>query len=311
MTYLNSFNNILDLIGNTKVIRLNRVIPENHAAVWAKLELFNPGGSIKDRICLNILNSAETEGIIDPKTHVIVEATSGNTGIALALACKVKGYKLILTMPDDMSYERKQILNAYGTELVLTPSKDKMEGAIKKAQEIASKLPNSYMPKQFENPYNPMAHSQTTAIEFLDQITGEIDGFVASVSTGGSITGVGHVLRKKFPDIKIFAVEPYECAVLSGEKPDNHQIQGIGPGFIPKVLNKDIYDDILKIKSGDARDFTNEIAKKEGLLIGISSGAVGLASKIIAKKLGNSKQVVTIFSDSGERYLSTDLFSKN
>lgn len=311
MSYTKSFNNILDLIGNTKVIRLNRVIPKNHATVWAKLELFNPGGSIKDRICLNILNTAEKKGIIDPKTHVIVEATSGNTGIGLALACKVKGYKLILTMPDDMSYERKQVLSAYGTELVLTPATDKMEGAIKKAEEIADELPNSYMTKQFENIFNPQAHAETTATEFIDQIDGKIDAFIASVSTGGSITGVGSVLRKKFPDIHIFAVEPYECAVLSGETAHNHDIQGIGPGFVPKALNKDIYDDILKIKSDDAKKFTNEIAKKEGLLIGVSSGAVGLASKMIAGKLGNSKQVATIFSDSGERYLSTDLFSKN
>ncbi|MCH7927776.1 MAG: cysteine synthase A [Deltaproteobacteria bacterium] len=311
MTYSNSFNNILDLIGSTKVIRLCRVIPANYATVWAKLELFNPGGSIKDRICLNMLTAAEKQGLINPKTHTIVEATSGNTGIGLALTCKVKGYKLILTMPDDMSYERKQVLRAYGTQLILTPAKDKLKGAMKKAEQIASELPNSYMPKQFENPYNPQTHSNTTATELLSQIPGKIDAFVASISTGGSITGIGHVLRKKFPNIKIFAVEPYECAVLSGEKPQNHDIQGIGPGFIPKVLDSDIYDDILKIKSEDAKDFTKEIAKKEGLLIGVSSGAVGLASKTIAKKLGKSKQVATIFSDSGERYLSTDLFNKN
>ena len=311
MTHTNSFNNILDTIGSTKVIRLGRVIPENYATVWAKLEFFNPGGSIKDRICLNILNAAEKKGIIDPKIHVIVEATSGNTGIGLALACKVKGYKLILTMPDDMSYERIQVLKAYGTELVLTPAKDKMTGAIRKAEEIASNTQNSYMPKQFENPDNTEAHTKTTAIELLSQIPGQIDAFVASISTGGSITGIGSVLRKKFPNIKIFAVEPYECAVLSGEKPANHEIQGIGPGFVPKVLDKNIYDDILKIKSEDAKNFTKEIAKKEGLLIGVSSGAVGLASKMIAKKLGKSKQVATIFSDSGERYLSTDLFNKN
>ncbi len=212
-------------------------------------------------------------------------------------------------MPEDMSYERKQVLRAYGTELVLTPAGDKMEGAIKKAEQIAAQIPDSFMPKQFDNPDNPESHSNTTANELIEQIPGSIDSLVVSVSTGGSITGVGSVLRKKYPNISIYAVEPYECAVLSGEKPHKHQIQGIGQGFIPNVLDKNIYDDILKIKSEEAKEFTREIARKEGLLIGISSGAVGLASKRVAKDLGSSKNVATIFSDSGERYLSTDLFN--
>lgn len=308
MSHTHTINGILDLIGNTKIIRLNRVIPQDHAVVWAKLEQFNPGGSIKDRISIKIIEEAEKQGLISPGKHTIVEATSGNTGIGLALACKVKGYKLIITMPEDMSYERRQVLGAYGAEVILTPSELKMTGAINKAEEIASERPDTFMTRQFENPDNPKSHSETTANEILEQVPGKIDAIVVSISTGGSITGIGNVLRSRFPDLKIYAVEPFECAVLSGEEPHSHKIQGIGAGFVPKVLDKDILDDIIKIKSEEAREFTKEIASKEGLLVGISSGACALASKIVAGRLGSPAQVVTIFSDSGERYLSTDLF---
>ena len=308
MSYISSFSSILDLIGNTKLIRLNRVIPDDHATVWAKLEQFNPGGSIKDRICIEILEQAEQHGLITPSKHTIVEATNGSTGIGLALLCKIKGYKLILTMPEDMSYEKQQVLKAYGTKLILTQAKDKMIGAIKKAEQVAAELPDSFMPKQFENPLNPQAHFSSTAKEIISQLPVNIDALVVSVNTGGSITGIGKALRQKFPKLLIYAVEPYESAVLSGNTSQKHEIQGIGAGFIPQVLDQNIYDEIIKIKSYDAKEFTKEIARKEGLLIGISSGACGLASKLIAKKLGISKNVVTIFSDSGERYLSTDVF---
>lgn len=311
MSYPYTFDNILELIGQTPVIRLNKVIPKHAANVWAKLELLNPGGSIKDRICLNMINAAENQNLISPGKNIIVEATSGNTGIGLALVCKLKGYKLILTMPEDMSIERQQLLKAYGAEPILTNSNDKMEGAINKAKEITNELNNAYMLNQFDNINNPQVHFSTTGPELYDQIPGTIDAFVAGVSTGGCISGVGNFLKQKYPDIKLFAVEPYECAVLSGKKPDIHDIQGIGAGFVPKNLNTNIYDDVIQIKSKDAKLFTKEIARKEGLLVGISSGATALASKELAEQLGPNKQVATIFCDSGERYLSTELFNNN
>lgn len=304
-------NSVLELIGDTPVIRLKKVVPKKAATVWAKLENLNPAGSIKERICLRMIEAAEKEGRISPGRSLIVEPTSGNTGIGLALVCAVKGYRLILTMPDDMSMERRLLLAAYGAELVLTPAEEKMEGAVRKAEEIVRKNPDAFMPQQFKNPANPEAHRLTTGPEILEQIPGEIHAFVAGVGTGGTITGVGEVLRKRFPNIHIVAVEPAESAVLSGKEANVHDIQGIGAGFIPDTLNTGIYDEVITITGKEAKAFTKAIAREEGLLVGISAGAAGLAALRVAERLGQGKQVVTIFCDTGERYLSTDVFKEN
>jgi cysteine synthase A len=301
-------DNILDLIGGTPIIRLNKVVPEGSAAVWAKLENLNPAGSVKERICLRMIEAAERSGAIEPGKSVIVEPTSGNTGIGLALVCAVKGYRLILTMPDDMSLERRQLLTAYGAELVLTPASEQMGGALRRAEELLKENPGSFMPQQFRNRENPATHREGTGPEILEQMEGEIDAFVAGVGTGGTVTGVGEILRRKFPGIYIAAVEPEESAVLSGGKPHVHEIQGIGAGFVPEILNRGIYDEVIRISGKEAKSFTRELAVKEGLLIGISAGAAGAAALKVAKKLGKGKNVVTIFCDTGERYLSTGLF---
>ena len=307
---LRSVNSVLDLIGNTPVIRLKKTVPEMAATVWAKLENLNPAGSVKERICLNMIEVAEREGKIRPGKSVIVEPTSGNTGIGLALLCAVKGYRLILTMPDDMSLERRLLLAAYGAELVLTPAEEKMEGAVRAAENIVKEDPNAFMPQQFKNQANPEAHRLTTGPEILEQVPGEIHAFVSGVGTGGTITGVGEILRRHFPQIHIVAVEPAESAVLSGKEPHVHDIQGIGAGFVPDILNTKIYDEIMTISGREARAFTKLLAKEEGLLVGISAGAAGLAAVRIAERLGPSKQVVTIFCDTGERYLSTEVFKE-
>jgi len=301
-------DSILDLIGGTPIIKLNNVVPEGSADVWAKLENLNPAGSVKERICLRMIDAAEEAGVIEPGKSVIVEPTSGNTGIGLALVCAVKGYRLILTMPDDMSLERRQLLTAYGAEVVLTPASEQMEGAVRRAGEILGEHPFSFMPQQFGNRENPSAHREGTGPEILEQMGGRIDAFVAGVGTGGTITGTGETLRRNFPDIYIAAVEPEESAVLSGGKPHVHEIQGIGAGFIPEILNRDIYDEVIRISGGEAKSFARDLALKEGLLIGISAGAAGAAAVKVAKKLGKGKTVVTIFCDTGERYLSTGLF---
>ncbi|HXG30409.1 MAG TPA: cysteine synthase A, partial [Thermodesulfobacteriota bacterium] len=264
-------NSVLELIGDTPVIRLKKVVPKKAATVWAKLENLNPAGSIKERICLRMIEAAEKEGRISPGRSLIVEPTSGNTGIGLALVCAVKGYRLILTMPDDMSMERRLLLAAYGAELVLTPAEEKMEGAVRKAEEIVRKNPDAFMPQQFKNPANPEAHRLTTGPEILEQIPGEIHAFVAGVGTGGTITGVGEVLRKRFPSIHIVAVEPAESAVLSGKEANVHDIQGIGAGFIPDTLNTGIYDEVITITGKEAKAFTKAIVREEGLLVGISA----------------------------------------
>ena len=311
MKNFSTVNSVLDLIGRTPVIKLNKVVPRRAATVWAKLENLNPAGSIKERICLKMIEVAEQERKITPGKSVIVEPTSGNTGIGLALVCAVKGYRLILTMPDDMSLERRLLLGAYGVELILTPAEEKMEGAVQRAEAIVRENPDAFMPQQFKNPANPHVHALTTGPEILEQIPGEIHAFVAGVGTGGTITGVGEVLRKRFPSIHIVAVEPTESAVLSGKKPNVHDIQGIGAGFIPEILNTRIYDELMTISGREAKAFTKLIAKEEGLLVGISAGAAGLAAVRVAERLGQGKQVVTIFCDTGERYLSTDVFSEN
>jgi cysteine synthase A len=303
-------DNILDLIGDTYIIKLNRLIPKSSATVWAKLENLNPAGSVKERICLGMIEAAEREKKIHPSRTVVVEPTSGNTGIGLALVCAVKGYRLILTMPDDMSIERRLLFAAYGVELILTPAREQMEGAVRKAEEIVRNNSNAFMPQQFNNPENPETHRKTTAPEILEQFPGEIHAFVAGVGTGGTITGTGEVLKKKFPNILIVAVEPSESAVLSGKKGHAHEIQGIGAGFIPEILNTCIYDEIITITGEEAKKFTRLIARKEGLLVGISAGANGLAAARIAERLGPKKQVLTVFCDTGERYLSTGVFDQ-
>ena len=304
-------DNILDLIGGTPIIKLSNVVPEGSAAVWAKLENLNPAGSVKERICLRMIEAAERSGAIEPGKSVIVEPTSGNTGIGLALVCAVKGYRLILTMPDDMSLERRQLLTAYGAELVLTPASEQMGGALRRAEELLKENPGSFMPQQFRNRENPATHREGTGPEILEQMEGGIDAFVAGVGTGGTVTGVGEILRRKFPGIYIAAVEPEESAVLSGGKPHVHEIQGLGAGFVPEILNRGIYDEVIRINGKEAKSFTRELAVKEGLLIGISAGAAGAAALKVAKKLGKGKNVVTIFCDTGERYLSTGLFDNS
>lgn len=306
----NTVENILDLIGGTPVIKLNNVVPDGYADVWAKLENLNPAGSVKERICLGMIEAAEKEGLITPGKSVIVEPTSGNTGIGLALVCAVKGYRLILTMPDDMSLERRQLLLAYGAELILTPAVEQMEGAVVKAEQVLKEHPDSFMPQQFKNPANPEMHRATTGPEILEQIPGRIDAFVTGVGTGGTITGVGEMLRKEIPDIHMVAVEPAESPVLTGGTPHVHDIQGIGAGFVPEILNTEIYDEVIQVSGEEAKSFTKELALKEGLLVGISAGAAGFGALKVAGKLGKGKRVVTIFCDTGERYLSTGLFDK-
>ncbi|MEE9213344.1 MAG: cysteine synthase A [Thermodesulfobacteriota bacterium] len=304
-------DSILDLIGDTSVVKLQNVVSNECAAVWAKLENLNPAGSIKERITIRMLEDAEQRGLISPDKTTIIEPTSGNTGIGMAFVCAVKGYKLILTMPDNMSLERKQILAAFRVKLVLTDKKLEISGAIDKANEILKYIPDGFMPQQFTNKANTEVHSNITGVEIIEQIPGKVDAFVAGVGTGGTLTGIGKTLRKRYPDVRIYAVEPEESPVLSGGTPGNHGIQGIGIGFIPQILDTTIYDDVIKVKTEDAIAFTRQLASKEGILVGISSGASGYGAVKIAKYLGPGKNIVTIFSDSGERYLTTGLFDRN
>ncbi|AEM79207.1 cysteine synthase A [Thermoanaerobacter wiegelii] len=297
------YEDITQLIGNTPMVRLNRIVPEDASEVIVKLESFNPGGSVKDRIALNMIKRAEEEGRLKPG-GTIIEATSGNTGIGLAMVSAVKGYKLILVMPDTMSIERRNLLLSYGAELVLTPGAEGMKGAIKKAQEILESNPDYIMLDQFKNPANPKIHELTTAKEILKDTNGEIDAFVAGVGTGGTISGVGKILKQYNKDIKIFAVEPEESPVLSGGKPGPHKIQGIGAGFVPDTLNLDVIDEIIKVKEKDAFLMSMKLAKLEGILCGISSGANVFAAIEVANRLGKGKRVVTVLPDTGERYLS-------
>ncbi len=298
-------NNILELIGNTPLVKLNRIVPPDSAEIFAKLESFNPGGSVKDRICLSMVEDAEAKGLLKPGA-TIVEPTSGNTGIGLAMVGAVKGYKVILVMPETMSIERRFILNSYGAEVVLTPGIDGMEGAVKKAEEILKVTPNSFMPQQFKNPANPEIHRRTTAREILEQTDRKIDVFVGGVGTGGTITGVGEVLKKVLPQVKIYAVEPATSAVLSGKEPGPHKIQGIGAGFIPEVLNRKIIDEIITVTDNDAFALSKRLAKEEGIFVGISAGAACWVSLKVAKLFGKGKRIVTIFPDTGERYFSME-----
>jgi len=296
-------DSVLELIGNTPVVRLRRMATPAMATVLAKLESFNPGGSVKDRICLAMIEEAEAKGALKSGATVI-ESTSGNTGIGLAMVCAVKGYRLILTMPETMSAERIQILKSYGAEVVLTAAKDGMVGAVKRAEELAAQTPEAFVPQQFNNPANPEIHRQTTAQEILRVTNGVLHAFVAGVGTGGTITGVGEVLKRKMPGIKIVAVEPKTSAVLSGKPPGPHMIQGIGAGFIPQVLNRDVIDEIIAVADEEAYACTKRLAKEEGLYMGISAGAACAAALHMAAQLGAGRTVVVVFPDTGERYIS-------
>lgn len=304
MPFLNKIsNNVTELIGNTPLVRLNRLAKPLTAQVLVKLEYFNPGGSVKDRICFSMIEDAEKRGLLK-KGSTIIEPTSGNTGIGLAMICAVKGYKCILTMSEAMSLERIYILKSYGAQVVLTPASEGMNGAIKKAQEILKKNQEAFMPHQFENLANPEAHRQTTAIEILEATKGNLDAFVAGIGTGGTITGVGEVLKKHNPGVKIIAVEPKNSPVLSGGKAGPHKIQGIGAGFIPKILNRDVIDAIIQVGDEDAFRISKLLAKDEGIFAGISAGAAVWAALKVAEELGKGKTVVTLLPDTGERYFS-------
>ena len=298
---------ITELIGRTPLIRLRRVAPAKAAAIWAKAELYNPGGSVKDRICLNMINEAEREGRLKPGAR-IVEPSSGNTGIGLALIAAVRGYRLTLVMPESMSRERVQLLESYGATVVLSPAHLGMLGAIEEAKARLAKEPDSFMPDQFANPANPAMHRKTTAPEILEALDGQIDAFVAGVGTGGTITGVGEVLKAHRPQTSIVAVEPAASPVLSGGKPGPHKIQGIGAGFIPKALNRAVIDWIEKVTDDEAFRMAKRLAKDEALLVGISSGANVAAAIRVAQQLGPEKTVVTVLPDRGDRYFSIEKY---
>lgn len=303
-------NNITELIGNTPLVWINQLNKGGKAKIAAKLEFFNPLSSVKDRIGLALIESAEKQGLLN-KDSIIIEPTSGNTGIALAFVAANKGYKLILTMPETMSSERRKILKAFGAELVLTEGSKGMDGAVKKAEELLTQIPNSFMPQQFKNPANPEIHRKTTAEEIWRDTNGEVDILVAGVGTGGTITGIAEVLKERKKEIKVVAVEPKNSSVLSGGQPGQHKIQGIGAGFIPDVFNREIIDQIIAVDDNDAAQISRELAKKEGILTGISSGAALWAALQLSKKEENSgKLIVVILPDSGERYLSTWIYEE-
>jgi cysteine synthase len=305
-------NSVTDLIGDTPLVRLNRLVPEDSAEIYVKLEYQNPGASVKDRIAISMVEVAEQEGKIKPGVTTIVEPTSGNTGIGLALVAAAKGYRAILVMPETMSIERRNLLRAYGAELVLTPGSEGMNGAVRKAEEIAAENENYFMPQQFKNQANVKIHRETTGpeiVEAINSLDGKLDAFIAGIGTGGTISGAGEVLKQNFPGIKVYAVEPAASPILSGGNPGPHKIQGIGANFVPEILNREIYDGVITIENDDAFEYARRAAKEEGILCGISSGAAIFAALKVAKELGKGKRVVAIVPSNGERYLSTPLFN--
>lgn len=304
------YNSILDTIGETPIVKLGRMTTEDMAQIYVKVESFNPGGSVKDRIALRMIEDAEKSGKLK-SGMTIIEPTSGNTGIGLAMVGAAKGYPVTLVMPETMSIERRKLMQAYGANLVLTPGPDGMKGAIAKANELA-KENNGFVPEQFDNPANPKVHEETTAKEIVNAFEKNgLDAFVAGVGTGGTITGVGNELKRMYSDINIYAVEPEESPVLEGGQPGPHKIQGIGAGFVPSILNTNIYDEVLAVSGSDAMETAREIAKKEGILVGISSGAALFAAIEVAKKMNPDQKVLVLLPDNGERYLSTELFQFN
>ena len=311
MEGLRKGNTVLDLIGRTPIVRLNRVVPDAAAAagveVWAKLEAFNPAASVKDRTALAMVEDAERRGVLKPGM-TIVEPTSGNTGIGLAMVAAVKGYRLIITLPEGVSDERQKLLKALGAEVVVTSAYDGIRGTISKARELKESQSNTFMPQQFENPANPEVHRKTTALEIIEQMDGVPDAFVAGVGTGGTITGVGEVFKERRPDVRIVAVEPQDSAVLSGGEPGPTEIDGLGAGMVPPVLNRELLDQIHPVSNTDARTMTRRLAREEGILAGISSGAAACGAMRVAAELGKGARVVVLLPDTGERYLGTFLF---
>jgi cysteine synthase A len=301
-------NSITELIGNTPMVKLNKLIGKDDAQVYVKLEFFNPGSSVKDRIALSMIETAEKAGLLKAGS-VIVEPTSGNTGIGLAMVAAAKGYKCILVMPETMSIERRKLLKAFGAELILTDGAKGMKGAIEKATEISKENPLYFMPQQFENESNPEIHRNTTALEIIEQMDSNFDMFIAGVGTGGTITGVGEIIKEKVKDVKIVAIEPKDSPVLSGGQPGPHKIQGIGAGFVPKILNTKVIDEIIQVDNEDAMEMARRMAKEEGILVGISSGAAVWGALQKAKELGKDKKIVVVIPSYGERYLSTPLFN--
>jgi cysteine synthase A len=302
--------NITELIGDTPLVSLNRVVPEGSAEIYLKLEFQNPGASVKDRIAISMVEVAEQEGKLKPGS-TIIEPTSGNTGIGLAMVAAAKGYKAILVMPETMSMERRSLLKAYGAQLVLTPGAEGMKGAIRRAEELQAENPDYFMPQQFKNQANVKVHRETTGPEIVAAINGhdgKLDAFISGVGTGGTITGAGEVLKENFPGIKIYAIEPTNSPVLAGGKPGPHKIQGIGAGFVPDILNTEIYDGIIAVDNEEAFETARRVAKEEGILGGISSGAAIFAALKVAKELGAGKRVVAVIPSNGERYLSTPLY---
>ncbi|MDC3414993.1 cysteine synthase A [Aquibacillus sp. 3ASR75-11] len=301
--------NITELIGDTPVVQLNRLVPDDAADVFVKLELFNPSKSVKDRAAFNMIKIAEEQGLIKPG-YTIIEPTSGNTGIGIAMNAAAKGYQAVLVMPDNMTKERINLLKAFGAKVVLTPSNQKMPGAIKKAKELQKEIPDSFIPHQFENQANPDIHRTTTALEIYEQMDGKLDAFVATAGTGGTVTGTGEVLKDKIPGLYIAVVEPKGSPVLSGGKPGKHKLVGTSPGFVPDILNTNIYDEIVQIADEEAIEMFKKMARLEGIFIGPSGGAAVYAAIEIAKRLGKGKRVLCVAPDTGERYLSMNLFDE-